>query len=412
MKLHNILFTLFLICIGISSAGATTEINNSLSFPYTLSTDGETYILTENISTDGAALVIGANNITLDGGGYTISHASNVNGNGLSISSKNNITVKNLIISLANDTFSPDAYYITSTTDSTFINCTGLTTDGIAFHLYSSTPASYNNTISNCVMDSKTSYAFCISIGGSNISISNCIGSSGTSYGFYLKALSDSTVYSCIGESETTQGILLYNSINTTLKNCIGLSKYSTGVSSTSLNTTHLNVTSFQSSNDDFKLSDMLIKSTTGIVTIIINDWSNANKEWVESSDVSQPVTHIIQCEPYSYYKLYRDGDKYSAVQTSTTGLISWVYDGGFSSHTFSILPLTVENIQVSKLVDETLKAFELASVSLILLAAASIILLFKGNANINTLAVTAIISMAFLLLFGVLILSKIKSML
>jgi hypothetical protein len=68
---------------------------NISTLPFTCSTQGETYVLTKSLSTPGTAIVISANNVTLDLKGHTITFGTdNKKSNGIETTwNKNNIEI-------------------------------------------------------------------------------------------------------------------------------------------------------------------------------------------------------------------------------------------------------------------------------------------------------------------------------
>ena len=99
--------TLLAVCLcaaltrmGASSAFALTYVNA----PRTLSTAGETYVLTADITASGTAFPITANNVTLDGQGHSIVYATSGSGNAVNLSNRSGVTVKNCAISLPDTT--------------------------------------------------------------------------------------------------------------------------------------------------------------------------------------------------------------------------------------------------------------------------------------------------------------------
>ncbi len=87
----------------------------------------------------------------------------------------------------------------------------------------------------------------------------------------------------------------------------------------------------------DLKVN-MSIIPTGGDVNITVHSWSYNSKIWTESSETVQSVTHIIGDFPANTdIQIKRDGVDSETVTSNETGYIEWVYDGGFSEHTFSI---------------------------------------------------------------------------
>lgn len=85
------------------------------------------------------------------------------------------------------------------------------------------------------------------------------------------------------------------------------------------------------------KLNDVII-TTSGSVTISPIIWEDKHKKWIETSETQQSVTHTIGGFPANTdIQIKRDDINYETVTSNETGYIEWVYDGGFSEHTFSI---------------------------------------------------------------------------
>lgn len=73
-------------------------------------------------------------------------------------------------------------------------------------------------------------------------------------------------------------------------------------------------------------------------VDVNLLTWSNTQKVWTLSSETQQSVTHTIGDLPANTdIQIKRDDINYETVTSNETGYIEWVYDGGFSEHTFSI---------------------------------------------------------------------------
>lgn len=93
--------------------------------------------------------------------------------------------------------------------------------------------------------------------------------------------------------------------------------------------------------SDTFYASDVvnaLFVPETDTVNVTISTWSNTQKVWTLSSETQQSVTHTIGGFPASAtVDIFRDGVLYDRVTSNSAGAITWVYDGGFSEHEFSI---------------------------------------------------------------------------
>lgn len=98
-----------------------------------------------------------------------------------------------------------------------------------------------------------------------------------------------------------------------------------------------------QKYNRTLQLTDtrvpLLVYPDQGSVNLAVSTWTTNQKIWSESSDTEQSVTHIIgDLAPSTDICIYRDGTFYDTAIANETGYITWVYDGGFSEHEFSIL--------------------------------------------------------------------------
>ena len=90
------------------------------------------------------------------------------------------------------------------------------------------------------------------------------------------------------------------------------------------------------------------VTPTADSINISVSAWTPNQKIWNESSespDIS--VTHTIGDLPAdANITIYRDGEYYDTTTTNNTGYTEWVYDGGFSEHTFEIneSPKTIQS--------------------------------------------------------------------
>jgi uncharacterized repeat protein (TIGR01451 family) len=75
-----------------------------VSAPRALSTAGETYVLSADITASGTAFPVTASNVTLDGQGHTIVYATGGSGNAVALSNRSGITIKNCVITLPDTT--------------------------------------------------------------------------------------------------------------------------------------------------------------------------------------------------------------------------------------------------------------------------------------------------------------------
>jgi lysophospholipase L1-like esterase len=82
----------------------------------------------------------------------------------------------------------------------------------------------------------------------------------------------------------------------------------------------------------------MSVIPASGSVNVTIKSWTGDSKTWTESSTTQQSVTHTIGGFPTNTdIQIKCDDINYATVTSNETGYIEWVYDGGFSEHTFSI---------------------------------------------------------------------------
>ena len=75
---------------------------------------------------------------------------------------------------------------------------------------------------------------------------------------------------------------------------------------------------------------------SSGNVSVTVTKWNSSNKTWVMNSTAQPVVTHIIGDFPANTdIQIKRDDINYDTVTSNETGYIEWVYDDGFSEHTF-----------------------------------------------------------------------------
>jgi PKD repeat protein len=99
----------------------------------------------------------------------------------------------------------------------------------------------------------------------------------------------------------------------------------------------------FVSDGETFLASELingfvLIPSIDNL-NVTVSAWSQNTKTWHESN-TEQNITHIISDLPANHgMQIYRDGTLYENVLTNSSGVLTWIYDGGFSDHEFSLEP-------------------------------------------------------------------------
>lgn len=180
---------------------------------------GGSYILVQNVSSAGTCFNVLANNVTLDGAGFTVNYSQSVVGYGVNITGRNNVTVKNLNVVQGNSSVaSTYGIYGQTMTNSTIVNNTVTTSgsNGHGIYLYSS---SSNNNVSNNTVTTTGSSAVGIEIftsSKSNIISSNNITSSGHGMFFDSNANQNVVLNNNI-VSTSTYGIYLYGANNNSI---------------------------------------------------------------------------------------------------------------------------------------------------------------------------------------------------
>ncbi len=142
------------------------------------------YTLQNNISTTGTCFNITADNITLDGNGYSITGDGNSGDWGVYSESRSNITVKNIIVT----NFSRGIYLIYSN-NSLIENSTSIENSQYGIFLASS----FNNIVKDSTANSNLFYGI-VAANSNNNKIINNIVDSNTYYGIYLDTSSDNLV--------------------------------------------------------------------------------------------------------------------------------------------------------------------------------------------------------------------------
>ncbi|NOQ38374.1 hypothetical protein GQ472_05805, partial [archaeon] len=151
----------------------------------TLSDADTVYTLTQNVSSDGTCFTIGANNITIDGAGYTINYSWIGNGYGINNTGGwDNITIKNL--NIVQDNSSADgtanyAIYASGMVTSNITNNTISTKDNLAISIYLGSSSS-SNTISNNTISSNNTNSVAVRLDAStsNTIINNNVSAGAT----------------------------------------------------------------------------------------------------------------------------------------------------------------------------------------------------------------------------------------
>ncbi|MGY4884634.1 MAG: right-handed parallel beta-helix repeat-containing protein [Nanobdellota archaeon] len=254
----NDLFTLNQEIVGENSCG-------------TLNVAGQSYTLTENVSSQETCFTIGADNITLDCNGYWINYSiDGINYRyGVHASSRFNATVKNCNIINGNLT-SPNTgrygIFFSNTDNSTIYNNSINTNNSRAIYIYNG--ADYNNitlntgggntypginlesssynTLLNNTFTSNSNPAIYIYL-CSNITLINTTGIGNTSAALHIAASSNTIINyltaRTTGTSGSRYGIYFSASNNTIIQDCVNISGATADVyySSISINNTFIN---------------------------------------------------------------------------------------------------------------------------------------------------------------------------
>jgi len=95
-----------------------------------------------------------------------------------------------------------------------------------------------------------------------------------------------------------------------------------------------------------FTRRDMTATPSAGTVEIALEEWSSSLRKWRMTSDSDTDVAlEIGALEPITKYYVLRDRKVWREVTSNESGRVSFLYDGGFSSHIFELtnqLPTTI----------------------------------------------------------------------
>ncbi len=259
---------------------------------------GGTWILANNVASSGTCFTILADNIILDGAGYTINYSYSTRGYAVNnTAGYDNITIKDLNIVQGNSSvIYGDAIYGSGMVNSTITNNTIITSgsSGYGIFLYSS---SNSNTLSNNIITTSGSDGSGIRLDSSStntLSNNSITTSGGAGFGIYLYAISNNTLSN---NTITTSGsygysVALYSSSTNTLSNNIikTSGNYGVGIrlSSSSTNTLSNNIITtsgisgegillYLSSDSNTILNNTITTSSTDGYGIYLLSSSNSN---------------------------------------------------------------------------------------------------------------------------------------
>ncbi|NOR85015.1 hypothetical protein GQ473_02770 [archaeon] len=201
-----------------------------------LTVENGSYVLVSNVSSNGTCFNIMANNITLDGGGYTVEYAKTVSGYGVNNSGGyDNVTIKNLDVLQGNSWVDySSAVYFNNVTSGNIINNTLITKGNYNSGIYINIASEFNisnNSISVSGYDAYGIYTYYSS--GVNI-LNNIIDIYFSESGIYVDSSYDSFIeYNILNLNSTfSSGIYLVNTtrINNAFNSIFLYYSYSMGV--------------------------------------------------------------------------------------------------------------------------------------------------------------------------------------
>lgn len=126
--------------------------------------------------------------------------------------------------------------------------------------------------------------------------------------------------------------------------------------------------------------------SITGVdVNATVDTWTAGQKVWtLSSSDSTATATHVIGGFPANtHIDIYRDGVDYATVRSNSTGYITWVYDGGFSEHTFEARVDHTAGIR-SSFVNSWSNTVSMIGAIIVIALAGSMIMMFRGKKDLS----------------------------
>ncbi len=299
--------------------GTSVLLDPDVSACGTLDTADATYTLTQNISSTGTCFIIGANNITLDGAGFTVTYSESVSGYGIYNNGYDNIILNNFSILQSNSSILGNTNYgiytnnmINSSLQN--INIIDISDEGgHSFYLLSSN----SNNITNNTLTISTSIGYGIYLNGlSNFNIiSNNIA---TTTGFGSLGLKTEQSHNNIFINNTFNssgvagdGVYIYKSENNSFDNCqiTGSSvDYHIHTSKTNNNFTNrndLNTMTFKLRDLNssfnyrkFSSNNIYIKTTISVVsktiTRDISNWTETSIMWIDNSDYNLTATYNL----------------------------------------------------------------------------------------------------------------------
>ncbi|MCK5062456.1 MAG: hypothetical protein KAR23_00865, partial [Candidatus Aenigmarchaeota archaeon] len=280
--------------------------------------------LTQNVSSDGTCFTIAANNITLDGAGYTINYSKVSTGYAINNSDGYNFTtIKNATIVQGGTSSNSLAIYFVGSGNGTIANNTFTTSASGAMGIYLS--SSSTNNISNntfTISGSNAHGIICNSSSNSNILTNNTIATSNTNaYGIYIFS---STLNNIIGGSVvTTQSAAYY------LQDA-GKTNNFTNTNFTVLRNIGFNdATSWFNYNNETD-GNIWIKTSVSAISSLnrtLTTWSNTTMTWNDTNSTAgvtatYNLTGLISGTMYSIYNTSSSGTTTQYFTTDSAGTL------------------------------------------------------------------------------------------
>jgi len=352
----------------------------------TLDVDYGVYNVSTNFTCTSTCLTIGANNLTLDLMGYTLTFANTSTGYGIANSGYDNVTIKNgsliqgnlstitnrgvlwqlgsnygtiqNITTITNNTNSYGIYLLTSSNNNTLTSNTG--TSNTSYGIFLST--SSNNTLTSNTGTSNTSIGIHLYSSSNNNTLTSNTGTSNASVGIYLLTSSNNTLTSNTGTSNTSIGIYLFTSSN----NILTSNTFNTDSTTSTIgailvrdsykNNTFVNTNftiprkiTFYDTTSEFNQSQDSVSfvSTNSSVARTVNrsilNWNTSNitftATWSGATTAYYNVTGLL---PNTVYNIYNDSViNYTYTSDSAGQLTNFTIDYTTSAKTITILEYT-----------------------------------------------------------------------
>lgn len=124
-------------------------------------------------------------------------------------------------------------------------------------------------------------------------------------------------------------------------------------------------------------------------INVTIDRWDVTGdyiKIWNESSSIANTATvHQITGFPVNtFIDIYRDGIIYDSIKSDSLGTVNWVYNGGYSEHTFEAIPHATAGVRDS-FVDSWENTVSMVGAIIILSLAGSIIMMIRGKKDMSS---------------------------